>query len=37
MKIDQRLKPGKRQYTFYNGCGVSMLKSKDHRNECEGF
>lgn len=23
MKIDQRLKPGKKQYTFYNGSGVS--------------
>ncbi len=38
MKIDQRLKPGKKQYTFYNGSGVSYCSRPTFtRMECSGY
>lgn len=38
MKIDQRLKPGKRQYTFFNGSGLSYCSRPVFtRMECSGF
>jgi hypothetical protein len=38
MKIDQKLKPGKRDYTFYNGSGVSYCsKPIITRTACEGY
>jgi hypothetical protein len=38
MKIDQRLKPGKSQYTFYNGSGVSYCSRPTFtRMECSGY
>lgn len=38
MTIDQRLKPGKRQYTFYNGSGISLCSRPIiTRTSCEGF
>ncbi|KJC47173.1 hypothetical protein UP09_11205 [Bradyrhizobium sp. LTSP885] len=38
MTIDQRLKPGKRQYTFYNGSGLSYCSRPTiTRTSCEGY
>ena len=38
MKIDQRLKPGKRDYTFYNGSGLSYCSRPVFtRMECSGY
>jgi hypothetical protein len=38
MKIDQRLKPGKKQYTFYNGSGVSYCSRPVFTHtECTGY
>ena len=38
IKIDQRLKPGKSQYTFYNGSGVSYCSRPTFtRMECSGY
>lgn len=38
MTIDQKLKPGKRQYTFYNGSGLSYCaKPTITRTACEGY
>jgi hypothetical protein len=38
MTIEQRLKPGKRQYTFFNGSGVSYCsKPIITRTACEGY
>jgi hypothetical protein len=38
MTIDQRLKPGKREYTFYNGSGISICSRPTiTRTSCEGF
>jgi hypothetical protein len=38
MTIDQRLKPGKREYTFYNGSGLSICSRPIvTRTSCEGF
>jgi hypothetical protein len=38
MKIDQRLKPGKREYTFYNGSGISICQRPViTRTSCEGY
>ena len=38
MKIDQRLKPGKRDYTFYNGSGVSICsRPQITRTACESY
>src|SRR5882757_2429001 len=38
MKIDQRLKPGKRQYTFFNGSGISYCSRPIiTRSECTGY
>ena len=36
--IDQRLKPGKKQYTFYNGSGLSYCsRPVITRTECVGY
>jgi hypothetical protein len=38
MKIDQRLKPGKRQYTFFNGSGISYCaRPIITHSECAGY
>jgi len=38
IKIDQRLKPGKKQYTFYNGSGLSYCSRPTiTRAECTGY
>lgn len=38
MTIDQRLKPGKRVYTFYNGSGISTCSRPTiTRTSCEGY
>lgn len=38
LKIDQKLKPGKTQYTFYNGAGLSYCsKPTITRTSCEGY
>jgi hypothetical protein len=38
IKIDQRLKPGKTQYTFYNGSGLSYCSRPTFtRTECVGY
>ena len=38
MRIDQRLKPGKREYTFYNGSGISYCSRPTiTRAECAGY
>jgi hypothetical protein len=38
MRIDQRLKPGKRDYTFYNGSGVSICSRPTFTHmECSGY
>jgi len=38
MTIDQRLKPGKRQYTFFNGSGISYCsRPQITRTECAGY
>jgi hypothetical protein len=38
MTIDQRLKPGKREYTFYNGSGVSICsRPQITRTSCESY
>jgi hypothetical protein len=38
MTIDQRLKPGKKQYTFYNGSGLSYCSRPIiTRTECTGY
>jgi hypothetical protein len=38
MTIDQKLKPGKKQYTFYNGSGLSYCgKPTITRTACEGY
>jgi hypothetical protein len=38
MRIDQRLKPGKRDYTFYNGSGVSNCSRPTFTHmECSGY
>lgn len=38
MTIDQRLKPGRREYTFYNGSGVSICQRPViTRTSCESY
>ena len=38
IKIESRLKPGKRQYTFYNGSGLSYCtKPTITRSSCESY
>jgi hypothetical protein len=38
MTIDQRLKPGKREYTFYNGSGISICtRPTITRTACESY
>jgi hypothetical protein len=38
MTIDQKLKPGKKQYTFYNGSGLSYCsRPVITRTECVGY
>ncbi len=38
MTIDQRLKPGRREYTFYNGSGVSICsRPQITRTSCESY
>jgi hypothetical protein len=38
MRIDQRLKPGKREYTFFNGSGVSYCSRPVFTHmECAGY
>jgi hypothetical protein len=38
MTIENRLKPGKRQYTFFNGSGISYCaKPQITRSECVGY
>jgi hypothetical protein len=38
MTIDQRLKPGKKQYTFYNGSGISYCSRPIFTHtECTGY
>lgn len=38
IKIDQRLKPGRRDYTFYNGSGISHCSRPTiTRADCTGF
>ncbi|WP_213029914.1 hypothetical protein, partial [Acinetobacter baumannii] len=38
MTIDQRLKPGKREYTFFNGSGVSICSRPTFtRTSCESY
>jgi hypothetical protein len=38
MTIAQRLKPGKREYTFYNGSGISICSRPTiTRTSCEGY
>jgi hypothetical protein len=38
MRIDQRLKPGKKQYTFYNGSGLSYCSRPIiTKTQCTGY
>jgi hypothetical protein len=38
MTIDQRLKPGKREYTFYNGSGISICSRPTiTQTACESY
>jgi hypothetical protein len=38
MTLENRLKPGKRQYTFYNGSGLSYCsKPQITRTSCESY